>query len=303
MKRIYIVIVIVALVGFFLLTFRGPATNEASGKLRVVTSFYPLYYFAQAIGGEHAAVTNIIPSGVEPHDHELTARDIATIEESKLLILNGGGLETWGDKIRQNVDLSRTLLLIAGEDLVTRHIVEDGESVTDPHVWLSPPLAEQMVERIGAGFSKVDPENAVYYKANVDALNTRLAAVDAEYREGLLECATKDIITSHAAFGYLAATYQLNQVSIAGLSPDAEPSPKQMADIARFAKEHKVGYIFFESLVSPKLSQTIAAEVGARTLVLDPIEGISAVDKRAGEDYFSLMKSNLNNLRTALACK
>ena len=122
------------------------------------------------------------------------------------------------------------------------------------------------------------------------------------YRQGLSNCAEKNIITSHAAFGYLATTYGLNQVSISGLSPDAEPSPQQLADIVKFAKDSHVKYIFFESLVSPKLSQAIANEVGAQTLVLNPIEGLSDEELAQGKDYFSIMRNNLKNLQTALQC-
>jgi zinc transport system substrate-binding protein len=159
-----------------------------------------------------------------------------------------------------------------------------------------------MVNRIEQGFEQVDPDNARYYGSNRESLNLRLDDLDGEYRRGLAHCVSKDITTSHAAFGYLAATYGLHQVPIFGLSPDAEPSPRQLAGIATFAKQHHVTTIFFESLLSPKISQTIASEIGAKTMVLDPIEGLPARDLAAGKDYLTAMRQNLANLRTALQC-
>ncbi len=278
------------------------ATLHNDGKLQVVTSFYPLYFFAQQIGGDRADVTNIVPAGAEPHDYEPTSQDMATMERSQLIILNGGGLEAWADNLSRNTNTVKTTIVTAGEGLATAQVTEGNRTVTDPHVWLDPPLAEKMIERIAQGFERVDPVNAEYYKTNAGVLEAKLIALDTKYKLGLGMCAEKSIITSHAAFGYLATTYGLNQVPIAGLSPDAEPSPSQLADIVQFAKTNQVKYIFFESLASPKLSQTIATEVSAQTLVLNPLEGLSDEDLAKGEDYFSVMYDNLTHLQTALAC-
>ncbi len=192
--------------------------------------------------------------------------------------------------------------MVAGEGLTTQQVTEGGQTETDPHVWLAPRLAQKMVERIAQAFEQVDPVNKGYYRSNAGSLETKLGNLDMEYRQGLSNCAGNSIITSHAAFGYLATDYGLNQVPIAGLSPDAEPSPRQLAHIAQFAKNNNVRYIFFESLASPKLSQTIATEVGAQTLVLSPIEGLSEEEMSQGKTYISVMQDNLTNLRTALQC-
>jgi zinc transport system substrate-binding protein len=159
-----------------------------------------------------------------------------------------------------------------------------------------------MVNRIAQGFEQVDPDHAAYYESNRRTLDSQLDDLDGEYHRGLAHCATKEVTTSHAAFGYLAAAYGLHQVPIFGLSPDAEPSPRQLASIARFAKTNHVTTIFFESLLSPKLSQTIASEVGAKTMVLDPIEGLTSDDLAAGKNYFTAMRQNLASLRAALQC-
>ena len=281
----------------------GTTPQNPSDKPQVVTSFYPLYFFTSQIAGDKADVANITPAGAEPHDYEPTPQDIVKIENSKLLVLNGGGLEAWGDKIKSTIDPKQTVVITAGEGLTTQQVTEEGQTMTDPHIWLSPVLASQIADKIEAGLVQIDPTNASYYQSNLQTLKSKLTTLDSEYKQGLASCAEKNIITSHAAFGYLATEYNLNQVPITGLSPDAEPSPKELADITKFAKDNHVKYIFFESLVSPKLSDTIATEVGAKTLVLNPIEGLTKDEIASGKDYFSEMRNNLTNLQTALQCK
>jgi zinc transport system substrate-binding protein len=270
-------------------------------KLAIAASFYPLYFFTSQIGGEKVNVLNVTPADAEPHDYEPTAQDIARIESSRVLILNGN-FEPWGDRIKENVDPKRTVVVIAGQGPTTQQVIENRENILDPHVWLSPRLAKQMVDKIAAALTQADPENADHYGSNARILKSKLDDLDNEYRHGLARCAKADFITSHAAFGYLATTYHLKQVPIAGLSPDAEPSPRRLADIASFARKNNVKVIFFESLVSPKLSQTIATEVGAQTMVLDPIEGVTNDESAAGKDYLTKMRQNLANLRIALQC-
>ncbi len=306
-KRTQVIIAIlfgflaIGLITFLVNNHQKPAIQNS--KLQVTASFYPLAYFAEQIGGDRVEVTNITPAGAEPHDYETTPADMAKMENSKLVILNGGHLEAWGDNVKQNLDSQKTLIVTAGEGLTNQQVVEEGKSIIDPHVWQSPLLVKQMVDKITVGFVQVDPANKDYYLANANNLKAKLDILDQDYRKGLSNCAEKNIITSHAAFGYLATTYGLNQVSIAGLSPDAEPSPQQLADIVKFAKANNVKYIFFESLVSPKLSDTIANEVGAKTLVLNPIEGLTNDEIAQGNSYFTEMEKNLVNLKIALACK
>ncbi len=281
---------------------KGPSKQSPHG-IRVTASFYALYFFASQIGGDKVIVVNITPAGTEPHDFEPTPRDIALIDQSRLLILNGGGLEAWGDRIKRNIDTAYTKIVVAGEGLTASATTVNGREVTDPHIWLSPPLAIKMVDRIAQGFIRVDQADSSFYRANADTLKARLEELDNAYRQGLSDCATRDIITSHEAFGYLASTYGLRQIGISGISPNAEPSPRRMAEIAAYAKKNDIKYIFFESLASPKLAQTIANEIGAQTLVLNPIAGLTAQEQARGENYFTLMKENLANLEKALKCK
>ncbi len=287
--------------GFIFFTNKQNVVQTSSSKIKVNTSFYPLYFFASEIGGERAEVNNITPAGAEPHDYDPTARDIAEIEKSNLLILNGG-VEAWGNKMQENLNNTPVTVVIAGKGLLTKELLEEGEKIQDPHIWLDPQLAKKEVSKITEGFITVDPSNKSFYQNNQENLDDKLDALDQKFKKGLSTCHEKDIITSHAAFGYLAARYGLNQVSISGLSPDEEPSSKQLIEVANFAKEHNIRYIFFESLVSPKLSETIAHEVGAKTLVLDPLEGISDDESKQGKNYLTVMEENLSNLQEALQC-
>jgi len=294
---------IVVLAYFSFRSVPSAPVSLGDDKLKVVASFYPLYFFAAEIGGDQAFVRNITPAGAESHDYEPTAADMAAIEDSRLLILNGGGLEAWADGLGTDSDWESDKTIIAGDALATKEMEEDGERRKDPHVWLSPILAFQMADRIAAGFVSADSENADYYLANAADLKQRLQDLDAAYRQSLSACARQDFITSHAAFAYLADAYGLRQVPIAGLSPETEPSPREMADIVKFARENEVRYIFFESLASPKLAQAIASEIGAQTLVLNPLEGLLPAEVAAGQDYFSVMLDNLSNLLIALQCQ
>ena len=301
---IVLVVVILALVIGSLATRQNGSmgASESSEKVKAAASFYPLYFFASQIAGDKADISNVTPAGVEPHEYEPTAGDIAKIEGADLLILNGGGLEVWATNIKENIGLKKTIIVTAGEGLTTHEIIEDGKKIIDPHVWLSPALAKQMVDKIEAGLIQADPDNASYYSSNAQVLKSKLEGLNAEFEQGLASCKDKNIITSHTAFGYIASAYGLNQVSITGVSPDAEPSPQELAEVAKFAKDNKVKYIFFESLVSPKLSQTIATEVGAKTLVMNPLEGLTSGEIASGKDYFTEMRANLANLKIALEC-
>ena len=297
--------VLIAVLGFLFNSgfLRSKSARQISqnNKLQVTASFYPLYFFSSEIGGEKSEVKNITPSGSEPHNYDPSPQDIARIESGDIFILNGG-VEAWGNRIKDNLKDTKVKIITAGEGLLTRQIEEEGKNQTDPHIWLDPQLAKKEGEKITEGSIAIDPSNSTYYQNNEQKLKNKLDKLDQDYKQGLQRCQSKDIITSHAAFGYLANRYGLNQVTVTGISPDEEPSAQKIADVAKFAKEHNVKYIFFESLVSPKLSETIANEVGARTMVLDPIEGISDDDIKQGKNYFTVMEDNLKNLQIALQC-
>ena len=307
MKNKILPTLILLIVATFLFVFRNklvPQVGQNSvTQLNITTSFYPLYYFTSQIAGDSAQVTNITPSGAEPHDYELMPQDLVNIGNSQLLVLNGQ-LEPWASKVKSELAGKSTKIIEVSNGLINQQLQnENGELAADPHVWLSPKLASQMVQTITDELITLDPSNQAQLASRSSELQAKLASLDQDYASGLANCQSRDIVTSHAAFGYLAKDYNLNQVALSGLSPDSEPSLKDLTSITQFARDHQVKYIFFESLVSPKLSETVAKEIGAKTLVLNPLEGLSVAEIAAGKDYFSIMQDNLANLRTALKCQ
>lgn len=298
---LFCVLLFVAGTSFFVINQRQN-NPEPSQKIPVAASFYPLAFFAQEIAGEHANIRILTPAGAEPHDYELTAQDRVAIEKSRLLILNGNGFEPWGESIVQNIDTQKTHIISASEGIILQQIEKDGVKTPDPHIWLSPKLAIKITEAIENSFVQIDPSFEKIYRANAATLKIKLTTLDDQYVSGLSRCGERSFITSHAAFGYLANEYRLSQVSITGASPDMEPSPKQLAELATFARSKGIRYIFFEELVNSKLSDTLAREVGAQTLVLNPIEGLGSEAIQAGKTYITEMEANLKNLQTALQC-
>lgn len=297
-------------------TFAYASESEPSAsdgeKLKVMASFYPMYDFASKIGGDKAEVTNMVPAGTEPHDWEPAATDIKNLEEADLFIYNGASMEHWVDDVLdslENKDL-KTVEASKGLKLLEGH-EEDGEededetedsseTTYDPHVWLSPLNAKSEMEQIKDAFVEIDPDNKDYYESNYQTYAEKFNQLDTDYKAQLANVKSRDLITSHEAFGYLCNAYDLNQIGIEGLSPDSEPDAARMDEIIQFAKEHDVKTIFFEELVSPKVSETIADEIGADTAVLNPLEGLTDEEINNGEDYFSVMEENLNTLVTAL---
>lgn len=295
-------ILILAFAAVLLFNF-GSTRKINNGKLQVTASFYPMYFFASRIGGNKVDVTNITPAAAEPHDYEPTTQQIVKIHQSNMLVLNGGIMEAWGSKIKDQLSGSNVLVITTGEGLINKDLDENGQKILDPHVYMDPILAKKQIAVIEKGFEKIDPKDAQYFQANAKKLEGELDQLNIEFMQGLSSCKQKDFITSHAAFGYLAAQYGINQVSISGVSPDEEPSSQKLAEITKLVKQKDIKIIFFESLVSPKLSETIANETGAKTMVLDPIEGITKDGLAAGQNYLTIMRQNLNNLQIALQCQ
>lgn len=289
-----------------------PADTAADdGRLRVLTSFYPMYDFACKIGGDCIDVTNMVPSGTEPHDWEPSTNDLKNLEKADVFIYNGADMEPWADD-----------LLVSRSD--TLHVVEASENVElrttdgehehahehegadhhhgdfDPHVWLDPENAKIEMEAIRDALCAADPENSTVFQSNYEKYAAELDALDAEFREKLAPLPSRTIVVAHEAFGYLCDAYGLTQVGIEGLSPDSEPDPGRMAEVIDFVREHSISTIFFEELVSPKVAEAIASETGAQAKMLSPLEGLSDEQAAAGADYFSVMHDNLAALMEAL---
>ena len=279
-----------------------PAPEGDAGRVAIPASIYPIAYLAGEVGGSFATVSTLTPSGAEPHAYEPTARDMVEIARGDLLLLNGSGLEPWGARVEEQLRGGRTSVVTLGAPLATLMLTRDGAQVPDPHVWLDPMRAAEMGQHIADELSRIDPSHADAYAANARSLRERLTALDTSFRDGLRTCALREIVTTHAAFGYLTDRYQITQIPISGFSPEEEPSAKQIAEVATLVRQKGISTIFFEELVSPRLAEPIAKEAGATTLVLDPIEGMSEEAQTSGESYISQMETNLANLRVALQC-
>ncbi|HLG25314.1 MAG TPA: zinc ABC transporter substrate-binding protein [Candidatus Gracilibacteria bacterium] len=281
--------------------------RSASKKIIVVASFYPLAEFARNVGGDRVEVFTVTPPGAEPHEYEPTAKDIVRVRESGIFLLNGGGQDAWAEKIQNELKQKGIIVLNMSEQI--EYVKNEGEEEHDgeehefdPHVWLDPVLASREVEAIRDALIQADPTHEDTYREEASEYTSKIAALDMEFRAGLSVCKRKEFITAHRAFGYLASRYGLDQIAISGISTEEEPSAKQIGEISDLAKEKGIKYIFFETLVSPKLSETIATEIGAQTMVLNPIEGLTGTEVAAGQNYVTLMQDNLKNLRTALEC-
>lgn len=280
--------------------------SGTDGRLDVVTAFYPLRFLSERLGADAVAVTELTKPGAEPHDVELNPRQVADISDAALVVYLKGFQPAVDEAVQQEAadrafDAGSAVELLAAADDDHEQVPgepEHAEGSTDPHVWLDPvrlaTIAGKLAERLG----QADPARAAGYTERAATLRRELTALDTEYATGLRTCARRELVTSHTAFRYLADRYDLTEVGITGISPESEPSPQRLAHVAEEAKSTGTTTIFFETLVSPKVAETIAREVGAKTAVLDPLEGLSEPDT----DYFSVMRANLTALTTALGC-
>jgi zinc transport system substrate-binding protein len=305
------------------------APAPAATRPLVVTSFYPLYDFARQVAGDRAEVVSLVPAGAEPHDWEPSPRDAARLERAAVLVYNGAGFDPGVARLARRaggrgmvvVEATAGLPLLPmdrpahesdhrhaeeatrGRAKVAHTDAEETGAPRDPHVWLDPTLARLQVEAIRVALARADAPNADHYASRAARYAARLTALHEAFTAGLAECRRREIVVSHAAFTYLAHRYRLQQVPVMAMSPEAEPSPADLARAVRVVRRLGARVIFFETLVSGKLAETLAAEVGATTLVLNPVEGLTAEEERQGKDYVALMDANLRNLRTALECR
>ncbi len=272
----------------------GGYGGSGDGRLSVVASFYPLADATRGVGRERVEVANLTPAGVEPHDIELNPRQLDRVADADLVLYLGGGFQpAVEDAVRRAptaVDLRAGL---------------SGAEPDDPHLWLDPVLFAEVVGGIEAALVEVDSAGADAYHAGGADYRRRLDELDAAYRAGLADCPSRLIVTSHQAFGYLVRRYGLEQLAISGLSPDAEPDPRRLAELTDLVRSRGVTTIFTEELVSPRVAETLAREAGVQTAVLNTIEGVENEGREGGnkDDYFSLMRENLTALRTALGCR
>jgi len=288
----------------------GDLNNEniSEESLSVVAAFYPLAEVAEQIGGGAVEVTNLTPPGAEPHDIELRSDQLDAVIDADVVLYLGFGFQPALDEAVGRTE-GVVLDVLEGQDLMLGEADEhedetaEEEEAIDPHVWLDPSRWAEVVERIGAAFAEADPSSADSFEAGADVYADELVELDLEFDEDLSACERNVIVTSHAAFGYLAARYGLEQHPISGVSPEAEPDPERLAELADLVKDEGVTTIFTETLLPPDIAETLARETEADVATLNPIEGLTSDQIENGEDYMSVMRENLVALRAGLGCQ
>lgn len=312
---------------------------EQDDALKVTTSFYVLTDFARQVGGDAVEVTQTSSASADPHSFEPKPQDVARVEESDVFLYNGHGFDEWAENLGQNIEGSTEVIavleqgvrenaLIEGE--AHDHAHEDEEeskdehlddhdhddehgddeeehehdhSGVDPHAWLSPELAKQYVAEIADAFSKADPDNANLYQENSQNYIEILEKLSGEYADNLSSCSQDTIIVAHNSFSYMGNEYGFAAEAISGLSPDDEPSAQEFASLIEEVKSEGLRYVFADTSSSSKLSETLAKEADITVLELNPLEGLTASEIESGESYVTIMRSNLDSLKTALECR
>jgi zinc transport system substrate-binding protein len=281
------------------------STGGNGDRLSVVAAFYPLQFISERIGGDVVTVSNLTKPGAEPHDLDLNPRQVGAIVDAGLIVYLKGfqpdiDQAVAGEAADHAFDAAAVEPLL--DTATGAHEGDAGhEQETtgkDPHVWLDPTRLATIGDRLATRLGQADPAHAADFTARAAALRAELQNLDQEYAEKLTTCRHREIVTSHSAFNYLAIRYKLSQIGVTGIAPDEEASPQRYAEVAEQAKVHGATTIFFETLVSPKVAETVAREIGAKTAVLDPLEGLTD----GGGDYLSVMRTNLTALVTALGC-
>ena len=293
----------------------GGASKD--GTLTVMASFYPLQYLAEKVGGEHVTVTSLTPAGAEPHDLELSPKMVDSLSNADAVVYLAGFQSAVDEAVEQHapktvIDVSTSVDLVDAEKHESElDVADDGEKTeeahehehehgsTDPHFWLDPTRMASAATQIGDALAQADPANAETYKKNAASMKSQMEALSKKLVDGTAKCQHKEFVTSHEAFGYLADRTGLTQLGLSGLDPDSTPSPARLKQISDAVKAKGITTIFTEELLSPKVAETLAKDLGITTAVLDPIES-QADDSK---DYEAVMNENLEALQKALSCE
>ena len=289
-------------------------SNVDNDKLTVYTTVFPVYDFVRNIGQDKVNLNYIIPPGVEPHDYEITPKVLKDIQNADLLIKNGLGIDNFVDKIESESDLKIVTAsegitpLTYSEEEEHDHDHDHEEEISDehnhgeydPHVWLDIDLAIKECTNIKDALIESDEENKEYYEENYNSYIKELENLNTKYNKELKNITKNDIIVSHDAYGYLCEKYDINQISITGISANQEPSLSKISEISNYVKDNNIKYILFDGLVNPKVSQTIANEANIDTAILYSIDGLTKKDFDNNASYVSLMEKNLETLKLVL---
>lgn len=294
------------------LFFGISASTEAGLKVRIETSVFPLKEFAAFVAGERGEVRLLLPPGAGVHTWQPRAMDLIRLAECDLFIYIGADLEPWvpdimkglGGRKIETLEAARRLDLIPEPEV--REQGQNGERhrANDPHVWLDPELAQRIVDLIKDKLSAIDPDGALIYQRNAEAYHKKLEALDIKLKTELGACPSKTfIVAGHAAFGYLARRYGLEQIALYGQSPDSQPTPGRLIDVVGLARKKGIQVIFYETAASPDVAKALSRELGAKTLVLNPGHNLTRAEIRTGVGFFDIMEENLRNLKDGLGCR
>ncbi len=295
--------------------------EKEDGKLEIVTSFYPMYDFTKNVAKDKANVSMLIDGGVESHDYEPSAKDMAKIQNADVFVYNSNEMETWVETVLDNIDTSKVKVIEASKGIELlkgseSHDEEDHDEhadeeeheghdhghshAFDPHVWLDPLLVKKEVRTISDALTEIDSKNKDYYEKNTTEYLSKLDKLNDDYVAAFEGAKSRKFVTQHTAFSYLANQYGLEQVAISGLSPDQEPTPKELKGIQDLVKKENINVIYTESSASEKIAKTIADATGAELAVLNPMESVSKKDRENGADYLSIMAENLEALKLSI---
>jgi zinc transport system substrate-binding protein len=281
---------------------QGQSLASSTSPVTVAASFYPLAEFARNVGGDEVTVTQITPTGVDAHDFQLSPQHILAIRSAKLFLYNGGGVEPWAERVHEDTERHgvRVISMIEALGFQARSAADTGG--VNPHLWLDPVLVKQHVEIIRDTLTEVGPAHAAAYKENAERYLKELDALDAAFRAGLASCTSRTVIVAHDAFRRLTERYGLELLPLAGLSPEDEARPRHLADVFQRARRENIRTVFPEVLVSSRVIETFAQEIGAEIRPLHPLEGLTQEELAAGKTYLSVMQENLAALRVGLGC-
>lgn len=286
-------------------------TSASTEKIQAIATFYPMYEFTKEVLGDEGEVELLIPAGTEPHDYEPSAKDVAKISQADAFVYNSEELETWVDSIEDSLD-DTTLVIEASEKIDLIESADDHDHdhdedhdhdhdhEKDPHVWTDPVMAIKEVETIRDQLSEKYPDKKAAFEKNAAAYIEKLQELDDEFRAAFADAENTTFVTQHAAFGYLAKQYGLTQKSIAGISPDQEPSPSRLAELKHYVEDHGVKVIYFEENANKKVAETLSKETGVKLAVLNPLESLTTQQMEDGETYLTIMRKNLEALKESI---
>lgn len=283
---------------------------EVGGKLTVYTSMYPMNFLVSEIGGDMVSLKSVVPQGTDPHDYEPSMKTIADIEKADLFIYNGAGLEPWAEKVSLELGDGKAMEASSYVELIDMdesheeeeddYEDEHGHGSKDPHIWLSIRNMDKIANEVREKLSALDPENSEKYRENYESLSAKFSELDKRYMDELKNRTSNTILVSHSAFGYLARDYEIEQLSVAGVSPSSEPSPRTLSRLIDASKEKNLKYIYFETLASPKSAEMISKEAELEPSVLNTVEGLTEENLARGDNYITLMEENLENIKKEL---